>query len=170
MQMNSLKDLYLHELKDLYSAESQIAEALPKMAEASKNQILRDAFSRHLEVTRHQKNRLEQIFQKLGERPEASKCEGIKGIIKEGESMIKQDKSIFRSNVDDDVLDAALIAAAQRVEHYEISAYGTVRAYAERLGFPEQAALLQQTLDEESATDRELTQLAESFINIEALK
>ena len=170
MQMNNLKDLYIHELHDLYSAENQIAEALPKMVEATKSQRLKNAFSRHLEVTRQQKKRLEQIFSQLGEEPSASKCEGIQGILKEGESLIKKEKSFFRGDIDNDVLDAALIASAQRVEHYEISAYGTARTYADRLGFPEQAALLQHTLNEESETDRELTQLAESHINIEALK
>ncbi len=170
MQLNNLKDLYIHELHDLYSAENQIADALPKMAEAAKNHRLKNAFNRHLELTRQQRSRLEQIFSQLGEKPESSKCEGIAGIIKEGESLIKKEKSFFRGDVDDDVLDAALIAAAQRVEHYEISAYGTARTYADRLGFQDQAALLQHTLKEESETDRELTQLAESHINIEALK
>ena len=170
MQLDTLKDLYIHELKDLYSAESQIEDALPKMADATHDQMVKNAFLQHLEVTRHQKDRLEQIFSKLDHKPDGTKCEGIKGIIKEGESFIKKDKSIFRSDVDDDVLDAALISSAQRVEHYEIAGYGTARTYADRLGFPDHAALLQQTLDEEISTDRELTSLAETSVNIKAQK
>ena len=170
MQLDTLKDLYIHELKDLYSAESQIEDALPKMADATHDHTVKNAFLQHLEVTRHQKDRLEQIFSKLGQKPDSTKCEGIKGIIKEGESFIKKDKSIFRSDVDDDVLDAALISSAQRVEHYEIAGYGTARTYADRLGFPDHAALLQQTLDEEMSTDRELTSLAETSVNIKAQK
>lgn len=170
MELNNLKQLYVHELEDLYSAENQIVDALPKMADATKDSRLKSAFHQHLELTKKQKGRLENIFSQLGHKPDKSKCEGMRGIIKEGESFIKKDKSFFRGDVDDDVLDAALIAAAQRVEHYEISGYGTARAYAERLGFPEQAQLLQQTLDEEVRTDHELTALAESAINVKADK
>jgi ferritin-like metal-binding protein YciE len=112
--------------------------------------------------------RLEKIFAQLGESPDNGKCEGMRGIIKEGESFVKKEKSFLRGDIDDDVLDAALIASAQRVEHYEISAYGTARTYARQLGFNEQADLLQQTLDEEIHTDKELTELAESSINIRA--
>jgi ferritin-like metal-binding protein YciE len=170
MQLENLKDLYIHGLKDLYSAEGQIVEALPKMAEATKDDRLKSAFLQHLEVTKHQKRRLEEIFNQLGQKPDSSKCEGMNGLIKEGETFIKNEESFFRGNVDSEVLDAALIASAQRVEHYEISAYGTARAYAERLGFSEHASLLQQTLDEEVKTDKELTELAESSINIKARK
>ncbi|RJQ87518.1 MAG: ferritin-like domain-containing protein [Desulfobacteraceae bacterium] len=170
MQLDNLKQLYVHELQDLYSAENQITDALPKMADATKDERLRSAFLKHLEVTKHQKRRLEEIFDQLGEKPASSSCEGMQGIIKEGESFIKKEKSFFRGDIDSDVLDAALIASAQRVEHYEMSGYGTARTYAERLGYPEQASLLQQTLDEEVSTDRELTQLAESSINIKAQK
>ncbi len=170
MQLDNLKQLYIHELHDLYSAESQIVDALPKMADACKDSRLKNAFMQHLEVTKNQKHRLEKIFDQLGVKTDGEKCEGIKGIINEGESFIKKDKSFFRSDIDDDVLDAALIAGAQRVEHYEISGYGTARTYAEHLGFSEQADLLQQTLDEEVETDRELTELAASSLNIKANK
>ena len=168
MHLDNLKHLYIHELNDLYSAEDQIVEALPKMAEATSDDRLKNAFLKHLEVSKHQKRRLEEIFDQLGETPKMSKCEGMKGIIKEGESFIKKDKSIFRGDIDKDVLDAALISSAQRVEHYEISGYGTARTYADRLGYPEQAALLQQSLDEEVHTDKQLTELAESSINMKA--
>lgn len=168
MQLDNLKDLYVHELHDLYSAENQIIEALPKMADVTTDQRLKNAFLHHLEVTRHQKERLEQIFNQLNEKPSNSKCEGMNGIIKEGESFVKKEKSWFRDDIEDNVLDAALIASAQRVEHYEIAGYGTAAAYANHLGFTDHAALLHQTLDEERETDRELTQLAESTINIKA--
>jgi ferritin-like metal-binding protein YciE len=168
MHLDNLKHLYIHELNDLYSAEDQIVEALPKMAQATSDDRLKNSFLKHLEVSKHQKRRLEEIFDQLGEKPKMSKCEGMKGIIKEGESFIKKDKSIFRGDIDKDVLNAALISSAQRVEHYEISGYGTARTYADRLGYPEQAALLQQTLDEEVHTDKELTELAETSINIKA--
>jgi ferritin-like metal-binding protein YciE len=169
MQLDNLKQLYVHELQDLYSAEGQIVDALLKMADATRDQRLKNAFMEHLEVTKNQKRRLEQIFNLLGETAESSKCEGINGIIKEGESYIKKDKSWFRGDIDDNVLDAALIASAQRVEHYEISAYGTARSWAEHLGYTDQARLLQQTLDEEVETDRELTALATSSLNIQAI-
>ena len=168
MELNNLKQLYVHELQDLYSAENQIVDALPKMAEVTRDQRLKSAFLHHLEVTRSQKKRLEQIFSQLNEDPSDSTCEGMKGIIKEGESFVKKEKSWFRGDIEDTVLDAALIASAQRVEHYEIASYGTACAYAKQLGFNEHAALLEQTLEEEKETDRELTQLAESAINIKA--
>jgi ferritin-like metal-binding protein YciE len=168
MQMENLKDLYIHELRDLYSAESQILDALPKMADACKDTKLKDAFIEHLEVTKRQKSRLDEIFSALDTEADNMSCEGIKGIIKEGETLIKKDKSIFRGNVDDDVMDAALISSAQRVEHYEISGYGTVIAFAERLGFSDHASKLRQTLDEEKETDKRLTRLAESGINVQA--
>ncbi len=168
MQLNNLKQLYVHELQDLYSAESQIVEALPKMAEVTSDQRLKKAFLHHLEVTHNQKKRLDRIFNELNEEPSSSTCEGMKGIIKEGESFVKKEKSWFRGDIEDNVLDAALIASAQRVEHYEIASYGTACAYANQLGFTDHAALLQQTLEEEKETDRELTQLAESTINIKA--
>ena len=169
MHLNNLKELYVHELQDLYSAENQIIDALPKMADVTRHQQLKDAFLHHLEVTERQKERLEHIFSELNEEPSDGKCEGMNGIIKEGESFVKKDKSWFRGNIDDAVLDAALISSAQRVEHYEIAGYGTAVAYAKQLGFTDHARLLNQTLDEEAETDRELTQLAESAINVEAV-
>lgn len=168
MKLNSLKDLYISELRDLFSAENQIIEALPKMAEAATKPDLKSAFQEHLNVTKRQKERLQKVFELLKEKPEGETCEGMKGLIKEGEKFIKKEKSMFRSGIDDDVLDAALVTAAQRVEHYEMAAYGTVRTYADQLGFHQQADLLQQTLDEEAETDRKLTSLAESGINLEA--
>ncbi len=169
MQLNNLKELYVHELQDLYSAENQIIDALPKMADVTKDQRLKDAFLHHLEVTRHQKDRLEQIFSELNEKPSNSKCEGMNGIIKEGETFVKKEKSWFRGDIEDNVLDAALISSAQRVEHYEMAGYGTVVAYANQLGFTDQASLLNQTLKEEEETDHELTHLAETTINVQAV-
>ncbi|MBV8728616.1 MAG: ferritin-like domain-containing protein [Acidobacteriia bacterium] len=161
MKLNSLHDLYLNELKDLYHAEQQIIKALPKMAEAASSPELRNAFEQHLAETRVQAERLEQIFQKLGEPAKGQKCKGMVGIIDEGEDMLDEDAPPA-------VADAALIGSAQRVEHYEIAAYGTARTYARRLGFEDQAQLLQQTLTEEAETDKKLTSLAESYINEEA--
>ncbi len=168
MAISNLRELYIYELQDLYSAESQIIDALPKMVEATDDAMLKRAFEKHLEVTKEQKKRLERIFSQLNENPGNGTCEGIRGIIKEGESFIKKEKSFFREDIDKDVLNAALIGSAQRVEHYEISAYGTARTYANRLGLPEQAALLQKTLEEEVEADRELTNIAETSINAEA--
>jgi len=166
--MKSLKDLYIHELHDLYSAESQIIEALPKMADEARDSRVKGAFMEHLEQTKQQRSRLDRIFDELGEKAKKTSCEGMEGIIKEGESLIKKDKSWFSGDIDDDVMDAALIANAQRVEHYEISGYGTAATYANQLGFTSQASLLRQTLDEENETDRKLTDLAKSSINIQA--
>jgi ferritin-like metal-binding protein YciE len=161
MKMESLKDLYLEQLRDLYDAETQLVEALPKMAEAAHNSDLKSAFNQHLRQTREQVTRLERIFSALGERPEGQTCAGMKGLIKEGQEMIK-------AKGDPDVIDAGLIAAAQRVEHYEIAGYGTVRTYAEMLGGEEAVRLLEKTLQEEEETDEKLTELAESHINVEA--
>jgi ferritin-like metal-binding protein YciE len=161
MKINSLQDLYIIELRDLYDAESRITKALPKMAEAAHSQELRNAFELHLEQTRRHSERLEQIFQELNESPKGEKCKGIQGIIDEGEDIMDEDAPAA-------VSDAALIAAAQRVEHYEIAAYGTVRTFATRLGFQNQARLLNETLQEEGATDKKLTSLAESYINEQA--
>ncbi len=169
MAISNLKELYIHELQDLYSAESQIIDALPKMAEATDDAELKRAFLKHLEVTKEQKNRLETIFSELNEKPVGMTCKGMQGIIEEGEEMIKKDQSFFREDIDKDVLNAALIGSAQRVEHYEISAYGTAKAHADRLGMHNHAALLQQTLDEEVETDRELTSIAETSVNAEAM-
>ncbi|HWV58070.1 MAG TPA: ferritin-like domain-containing protein [Longimicrobiales bacterium] len=162
MRMESLQDLYVHELEDLYNAEKQILQALPKMAERTEHEELRQAFEQHRRMTEEQVRRLESIFDDLGQKPSGRKCRGIEGIIEEGENLIRED-------VSPDVLDAALIGAAQRVEHYEIAAYGTVRTYADQLGFTEHANLLQQTLDEEGETDKRLTQIAESRVNPDAV-
>ncbi len=161
MKLNSLQDLYVSELKDLYDAEHRIIKALPKMAESASSPDLRNAFNHHLEQTRNQVSRLEQIFRMLNEPAKAQKCKGVEGIIDEGEDMMDEDAPPA-------VRDAALIASAQRVEHYEIAAYGSCRTFAMRLGFQDQARLLQQTLDEEGDTDKKLTGLAESYINEEA--
>jgi ferritin-like metal-binding protein YciE len=162
MKLESLKDLYLEQLKDLYSAESQLVEALPKMAEAATASDLKKGFTDHLRQTKEHVKRLEQIFKNLGEDSGGTKCKGMEGLIKEGEEMIKM-------KGEDAARDAGLIAAAQRVEHYEIAAYGTVRTYAELLGHDEHVTLLEKTLNEEEETDERLTQLAESHINEEAL-
>jgi ferritin-like metal-binding protein YciE len=160
MELESLKDLYLHELKDLYSAENQLIKALPKMAKAASNPKLRGGFEKHLEETKEHANRLEQILENHDESTRGPKCKGMEGLIKEGSEMIEED-------AEDDVRDAGLISAAQRVEHYEIAGYGSARTYAKLLGDNKGAQLLQKTLNEEGATDKKLTQLAES-INVEA--
>jgi ferritin-like metal-binding protein YciE len=159
--LDTLEDLYIEELKDLYSAEKQLLRALPKMAKAASNEELADAFRDHLEVTRDQVTRLEQIFDDLGRSPRGKKCLGMEGLIAEAQEMLEED-------ADPDVLDAALISAAQRVEHYEIAGYGSVRTYARQLGYDAQAGILQQTLDEEGEADKLLTLIAESRVNIEA--
>ena len=159
--MNTLRDLYIDELKDLWSAEKQLIKALPKMAKAANDPELSKAFMTHLRETERQVERLEQFFEELGESPRGKKCIGMEGLIEEGQELLKE-------KPDPDVLDAGLIAKAQHIEHYEIAGYGTVRTYAQLLGAERQAQLLQQTLDEEGKTDKLLTQLAESSINIEA--
>jgi ferritin-like metal-binding protein YciE len=162
MKLDSLQKLYVEQLKDLYSAETQLVEALPKMAKAASSTELRQAFQEHLAQTKEHVSRLEQIFKDLEYKPTGQKCKGMAGLIEEGEEMIEED------DADDDVRDAGLIAAAQRVEHYEISGYGTVRTYARMLNREEDANILQQTLDEESETDEKLTMLAENSINVKA--
>jgi ferritin-like metal-binding protein YciE len=161
MEMSSLEDLFVEELKDLYSAENQLLKALPKMAKKASNEQLAESFEMHAEQTKQHVERLEQIFEKLGKSPRGKKCQGMEGLIEEAKEMMAED-------MDEDVLDAALISAAQKTEHYEIASYGTVRTYAKLLGDDEAARLLQQTLDEEGETDKKLTKLAESSINIEA--
>ncbi len=161
MSKDSLRKLYVDELKDLHSAESQILDALPKMAERATDSSLSDAFTEHRRQTEEQVRRLETIFDDLGEKPDGKTCKGIAGIISEGEDMMKED-------MDDDVLDAALISAGQRVEHYEMAAYGTVRTFARELGLQRHAELLQRTLDEEGETDKKLTSIAEARVNDEA--
>ena len=161
MELKTLEDLYVEELKDLYSAENQILKALPKMIKAATHTKLKRAFTAHERQTRQHAKRLERICRELGKSPKGKKCEGMEGLIKEGASLIKE-------RPDKDVLDAGLIAAAQHVEHYEMAGYGCVRTYARLLGYESQAQLLQQTLDEEGDTDKLLTVLAESSINIDA--
>ncbi len=163
MKLNSLHDLYLAELKDLYDGEERITKALPKMAEAANSAELRSAFEQHLEQTRTHVQRLERIFQLMDETPKGQKCKGLVGIIDEGEDMIDEGEDAPAA-----VCDAALISAAQRVEHYEIAAYGTVRTFARRLGYEDHAQILNETLQEEGETDKKLTSLAESYINEEA--
>ena len=161
MALGSLHDLYVEELRDLYNAENQLLKALPRMAKAASDESLAAAFEEHLEVTRSQVDRLDRIFKKLGTRPTGKKCVAMEGLIKEGKELMEED-------AEPAVLDAALIAAAQKVEHYEIAGYGCVRTYARLLGYEEAADLLQETLDEEGEADHKLTELAESVINIEA--
>lgn len=162
MSMKTLKDLYIHELKDLYSAEKQLTEALPKMAEAATAEDLRQAFQSHLEETREQLERVHGLLKNLGENPGNTTCEAMQGLIEEGEEIIKEDAS-------SEVKDAALIAAAQRVEHYEMAGYGTARAFAETLGESEAAAVLDGILQEESSANSKLNSLATGQINTAAL-
>ncbi|MFN2507530.1 MAG: ferritin-like domain-containing protein [Chthoniobacterales bacterium] len=161
MELETLKDLYVHELKDLYSAEKQIIKALPKMAKAATNRQLASAFRQHLEQTKRQAKRLEDLLARQGESTRAPKCAGMEGVLKEGDEMVGED-------ADQEVRDAGLIAAAQRVEHYEIAGYGCARTYAELLGDKKGAKLLDTTLKEEGATDQRLTKLARSVINLKA--
>ena len=160
MDLNSLRDLFIDELRDLYDAETQITEALPKLIKKAEYPELKSALEEHLEVTRGQIQRLEQIFNSLGEKPTGETCKGMKGLIKEGDDMASRDGV-------PSVIDAAIISSAQRVEHYEIAGYGTVRTYAELLGETEFANLLQQTLDEEKEADQTLNQIA-GTINVQA--
>ena len=158
---NSLDDLFLEQIEDLYDAEKRLIEALPKMAEAASTPELKNAFRNHLRETETHARRLEQIFTQINTKPKRETCEAMKGLISEGETMVEADG-------DPCVKDAALIAAAQRVEHYEISGYGTARTFAERLGHQQAASLLQQTLDEEKAADAKLNKIAESSVNVRA--
>ncbi len=160
MSVESIEDLFLDELKDLYSAEKQITKALPKMVKASSTPELSSAFQNHLEETKGHVQRLEQIFETLGKRGTGKTCEGMKGVLEEGSEMITE---ISKGPV----RDAGLISAAQRVEHYEMAAYGTVRSLAELLGKPDMVKLLEQTLSEEKAADQKLTDISES-VNEEA--
>jgi len=161
MQENALKELYIEELRDIYNAEEQLTKALPKMAKAATSDELRAGFEEHLEQTKGHIERLQQIFEALGEKPSGKKCKGMEGLIAEGKEIMEED------DLEGEVLDAGLISAAQRVEHYEIAAYGCVRTYANILGEEEAVSLLEQTLEEEKETDQKLTELAET-INIEA--
>jgi len=162
-EMNPLQELLIEELKDIYSAETQIVKALPKMAKAASAPELKRAFEKHLLETRRQVERLEQIGAALDTKMTGKKCHGMEGLIEEG-------KEIMEEDLDENAIDAGLIGAAQKVEHYEIAAYGTARTHASLLGLNRIAKLLQQTLDEEGATDKKLTALAESIINVEAVE
>jgi ferritin-like metal-binding protein YciE len=161
MKLNSLEDLLLHELKDLYSAEKQLVQALPKMAKAAANAELKAGFQEHFKQTKGHVERLDQIAEQMGKKLGNHKCKGMEGLIEEGADLITED-------AEDSVRDAGLIGAAQRVEHYEIAGYGTARAISEQLGLSDVASLLKQTLEEEKVTDEKLTKLAESSINPEA--
>ena len=159
----TLHDAFIDELRDTYDAEKQLTKALPKLAKAATNAKLRAAFETHLQETQGQIARLEQVFESLDEKVRGKHCDGIAGIIEEG-------KSIMEEDFDDLAMDACLIAAGQRAEHYEIGAYGTVIAWAEAMGHREAAGLLQQNLDEEKAADKKLTSLAEGGINKQAAR
>jgi len=156
MANSSLRELYINELKDLYNAETQLTKALPKMAKASSNAELRQAFEEHLRQTSEHVSRLEQIFEMIEEKATGKKCLGMEGLVKEGADTMEED-------YEGAVMDAAIIGAAQRVEHYEIAGYGTVRELAELLGEDEHVSLLEQTLEEEKETDEKLTQLGENI-------
>jgi ferritin-like metal-binding protein YciE len=161
MALESLHDLYVEELRDLYNAENQLLKALPRMAKAASHEDLKAAFTEHLEVTRGQVERLERIFNDLGVKAKGKKCDAMEGLIEEARDLMAED-------AEPSVLDAALIAAAQKVEHYEMAGYGCVRTFARLLGYGEAADLLQETLDEEGEADKTLTELAETIINVEA--
>jgi ferritin-like metal-binding protein YciE len=161
MKLESLRDLLVEQLQDLYDAENRITKALPKMAKAATSPALKAAFEKHLRETEGQVKRLEQVFEALGETAKTKTCKAMQGLIAEGEETMSE-------NAEPEVLDAALIASAQRVEHYEMAGYGTVRSYAKLLKEDAIVSLLEQTLQEEKATDEALTTLAESSINVEA--
>ncbi len=161
MELEHLMDLYVDELKDMYNAEKQILRALPRMAKQAGHEELRAAFESHQAITEEQVKRLETIFDDLKLPKRGKKCKGMEGILEEGNEMM-------REGADPDVLDAAMIASAQRVEHYEMAAYGTLRTYANQLGLREHARLLQQTLDEEGSTDKLLSRIAEQRVNRDA--
>jgi ferritin-like metal-binding protein YciE len=160
-QYDSLETLFVDQLRDLYDAEQRLTKALPKMVEAAHNPSLKTAIQQHQRETQGQVKRLERVFELMGKKAQPETCEAMKGLISEGETVLS-------AKGDPNVKDAALIAAAQRVEHYEIAGYGTARTFAQRLGKPEAARLLQETLDEEGAADKKLTQLAEQSINPKA--
>jgi ferritin-like metal-binding protein YciE len=162
MKLDNLKKLYIEELRDLYSAENQLLKALPKMAKGAASTDLKQAFENHLEETEGHVERLKEIFEDLDESPKGKTCQAMKGLVEEGSEILEEEG-------EESVLDAGIIAAAQKVEHYEIASYGTVRTFAELLGEKEAVKLLQQTLDEEGAADEKLNELAEDIVNPEAL-
>jgi ferritin-like metal-binding protein YciE len=161
MEMSNLQDLFVENLKDLYSAENQILKALPKAARKVNNNELRSALEEHVQQTEGHARRIEQIMEQLGEKPGGKKCQGMAGLLEEA-------KELLGENAEPDVLDAGLIVDCQKVEHYEIAGYGSAVTFAKLLGNDEAARLLAQTLDEEKAADQKLTEIAESTINVEA--
>ena len=161
MKLDSLRTLWIEEMRDLYNAENQLLKALPKMAKKASTPELKEAFESHLEETQTHIERLDEIFVKLGKKPTGKTCKAMKGLIEEGSEMMKEEGP-------ESVIDAGLIAAAQRVEHYEMAGYGVVRTFASVLGEDEAQDLLQETLDEEGAADEKLTEIAEGFVNEEA--
>ena len=161
MKLTSLHDLFLDSLRDLYNAENQIIKALPKMAKTADSEELQKGFQEHLEQTRRRVERLEKVFEIMGAKARSKTCQAMEGIIEEGKELMKE-------SAEPEVLDAGLIASAQKVEHYEMACYGTVRAWAQQLGQNEAADLLQQTLDEEIDADRKLSNIAESMVNVSA--
>ena len=162
MKLDTLEKLYVDELRDIYNAENQLLKALPKMAKGASSPDLKNAFETHLRQTESHVERLEQIFADLDESPKGKTCRAMKGLIEEGSEILKEDG-------EESVLDAGIIVAAQKVEHYEMAAYGSARTFARLLGQEKAAELLQSTLDEESETNESLNQLAESMVNPEAL-
>jgi ferritin-like metal-binding protein YciE len=162
MKLDTLQQLYTDELRDLYNAENQLLKALPKMAKTASSEELKGAFEKHLEQTKGHVERLEEVFRELGEKPKGKTCRAMKGLIEEGSEILKQEG-------DESVIDAGIIVAAQKVEHYEIAGYGSVRTFAHLLGQNKAAELLQSTLDEESEANEVLNRLAEGIINPEAL-
>lgn len=162
MSLNTLEKLYIEELRDLYNAENQLLKALPKMAKGASSPELKDAFEKHLEQTKGHVQRLEELFEQRDESPKGKTCKAMKGLVEEGSEILKEEG-------EDSVLDAGMIVAAQKVEHYEIASYGSVRTFANLLGKDEEAKVLQSTLDEEAETNEILNQLAEGIVNQEAL-
>lgn len=162
MTLDTLEKLYISELRDLYSAENQLLKALPKMAKGATSPELKEAFETHLKQTKGHVERLEELFEQRDESPKGKTCHAMKGLIEEGSEILKEDG-------EDSVLDAGMIVAAQKVEHYEIASYGSVRTFANLLGKDEEAELLQSTLDEESETNEILNRLAETVVNPEAV-
>lgn len=162
MKLDTLKKLYISELRDLYNAETQLLKALPKMAKGASSEELKDAFEKHLEQTKGHVERLDEVFQELDEKPKGKTCKAMKGLIDEGSEILGEDG-------EESVIDAGIIVAAQKVEHYEIAGYGSVRTFAQLLGKDRSADLLQKTLEEESETNELLNKLAEEIVNPEAL-
>ncbi len=162
MNLDTLKELYVNELKDLYNAENQLLKALPKMAKAASSDELKEAFEKHLEQTKGHVERLEEAFEEINEKPKGKTCQAMKGLIEEGSELLKV-------NGEDSVIDAGIIVAAQKVEHYEMAGYGSVRTFAQLLGKDKSAELLQSTLEEEAEANELLNKLAEDIVNPEAL-